>query len=147
MKLTLQRRESFAGATIGKLYIDGAFCCSTLEDQVREIEGVPVEDWKIKGKTAIPSGTYRISLDYSPRFGADTPTIQAVPGFSHIRIHAGNSSDDTEGCILVGLQATEMSLVGGTSRPAVNLLKQELLQAQERGEAISITVTNYAVVA
>ena len=147
MKLTIHRRESFGGATIGKLHIDGVFACATLEDQVREIEGVPVSDWKIKGKTAIPQGSYRVTLEYSPRFGTDTPTIHNVPGFTSIRMHAGNVSGDTEGCILLGMQATEISLVGGTSRPAVNLVKQELLQAIERGDSITIDISNAVALA
>lgn len=142
MKLELKRNHSFAGATIGKLDIDGVFACFTLEDEIREVPGVPVEKWKVKGRTAIPQGTYRVSLEYSPRFGVDTPTINNVPGFVGIRMHAGNTSEDTEGCPLLGMRATECSLIGGTSRPAVRLVKQELLQAVERGESISITIVN-----
>ena len=142
MKLELRRNPSFAGATMGRLYVNGTFVCHTLEDQIREVAGQPVEKWKVKGKTAIPSGTYRVTLEYSPRFGTDTPTINAVSGFVGIRMHAGNVQEDTEGCLLLGMQATECSLIGGTSRPAVRVVKQELLEATERGEQISITVIN-----
>lgn len=142
MKLELKRNPSVAGATIGKLSIDGTFVCYTLEDQVREVKGQPVQQWKVLGRTAIPEGTYLVTLNYSPRFGTDTPTINNVPGFWGIRMHAGNYAEDTEGCILLGMQATERSLIGGTSRPAVNLVKQELLEAIERGETITITIVN-----
>ena len=142
MKMELKRSPSFAGATMGRLYINGSFACHTLEDQIREVVGQPVEKWKVKGKTAIPSGTYRVTLEYSPRFGVDTPTINGVPGFVGIRMHAGNVQEDTEGCPLLGMQATERSLIGGTSRPAVRLVKQELLEATERGEQVTITITN-----
>lgn len=142
MKLSLLRSPSFAGATMGRLYIDGVFACHSLEDQIREVKGAPVSDWKIPGKTAIPAGTYRVTLDYSPRFGVDTPTLHGVPGFQYIRMHAGNVQTDTEGCILLGMQATETTLIGGTSRPAVRLIKQELLEATERGEQVTITITN-----
>lgn len=142
MKLELKRSPSFAGATMGRLYINNVFICHTLEDEIREVQGQPVEKWKVKGKTAIPSGTYRVTLEYSPRFGTDTPTINGVPGFVGIRMHAGNVHEDTEGCPLLGMQATECSLIGGTSKPAVRVVKQELLEAIERGEQISITVIN-----
>ena len=142
MKLELQRNPTFADATVGRLYVNGTMLCHTLEDAIREIPGVPVEKWKVFGKTAIPAGTYRVTLEYSPRFGVDTPTLHDVQGFKHIRIHAGNGADDTEGCILVGMQATERSLIGGTSRPAVNLVKKELLEATERGESITIVIRN-----
>ena len=142
MKLELRRSPSFAGATMGRLYINNVFICHSLEDQIREVPGQPVEQWKVKGKTAIPAGTYRVTLEYSPRFGVDTPTIHGVPGFVGIRMHAGNVHEDTEGCILLGMQATDCSLIGGTSRPAVRVVKQELLEARERGEQLIITIEN-----
>ena len=122
--------------------VNNVFICHSLEDQIREVPGQPVEQWKVRGKTAIPAGTYRVTLEYSPRFGVDTPTIHGVPGFVGIRMHAGNVHEDTEGCPLLGMQATECSLIGGTSKPAVRVVKQELLEAIERGEQISITITN-----
>jgi hypothetical protein len=142
MKLTLQRRTSVGGATIGKLYIDGVYACCTLEDEVREIEGVPVSEWKIKGATAIPSGKYRVTLDQSSRFGPDTLTINDVPGFQYIRMHAGNTAADTEGCPLLGMQATETTLIGGTSRPAVELVKSEVRRALDKGDAVTIEISN-----
>jgi len=142
MKLTLQRRPSVGGATIGKLYIDGVFACFTLEDEIREIAGVSVVDWKIKGHTAIPAGLYRITLEHSGRFGPDTLTINDVPGFKYIRMHAGNTAADTEGCPLLGMQATEVSLIAGTSRPAVALVKGEVIRAMREGEAVTIDIYN-----
>ena len=142
MKLTLQRRESKGGATIGKLFIDGVYACCTLEDEIREVKGRPVESWKVHGKTAIPAGDYRVTLENSGRFGPDTLTINDVPGFKYIRMHAGNTSADTEGCPLLGMQATETTLIGGTSRPAVALVKGEVMRAITRGEKVIIEVRN-----
>jgi len=142
MKITVVRSPSFAGATIGKLYVDGAFKCHTLEDEIREIAGQPVQDWKIKGITAIPAGCYQVILETSPRFGPETLSIKDVPGFSYIRMHAGNTSDDTEGCILLGLQAGPASLIGGTSRPAVNLIRDLVKSAINQGEQVMIDIIN-----
>lgn len=142
MQITVLRQPSFGGATVGKLYIDGAFTCYTLEDEVREVAGQPVHEWKIKGNTAIPVGTYRIALQNSPRFGADTMTLLNVPGFEFIRIHAGNTASDTEGCLLLGMRATDVSLVGGTSRLAVDLIKAKVRAAIERGETVTIDIQN-----
>lgn len=142
MKLTVMRSPSAGGATIGKLYVDGAFRCHTLEDEIREVEGQPVHLWKIKGATAIPSGSYSVGLEYSNRFGPSTPTILDVPGFQYIRMHAGNTSADTEGCLLLGLQAGPASLIGGTSRPAVDLVKNLIEAAMERGESVTIDINN-----
>lgn len=147
MKLSIQRRPSVGGATIGKLRIDGEFACYTLEDEIREVAGVPVGNWKIKGHTAIPAGLYIVALENSMRFGPSTLTIHDVPGFTHIRMHAGNIATDTEGCPLLGMQATEISLVAGTSRPAVNLVKAEVAKALQRGEKVTIDISNPTVVA
>lgn len=142
MNITVLRHTSEGGATLGKLYIDGIFACHTLEDEIREIEGMPVAEWKVKGATAIPAGTYRVSLENSGRFGPDTLTINDVPGFTAIRMHAGNTAADTEGCLLLGMQATDVSLIGGTSRPAVALVKGEVQRALERGESVLIDINN-----
>ena len=72
MELLLKRRPSQNGATIGALYIlvggDALHECYTLEDEVREVEGEPVEKWKVPGETAIPEGKYRVVIEKSPRF-------------------------------------------------------------------------------
>ena len=141
MNLTLQRRESVREATIGKLYIDGVFACHTLEDQVREVENVPVAIWKIKGKTAIPKGVYAVTLEQSMRFGPETLSLNTVPGFLYIRMHAGNTSGDTEGCILLGMQSTETTLIGGTSRPAVELVKGQVRKALAKGDSVTIDIS------
>lgn len=127
---------------MGRLYIDGVYACHTLEDEMREVEGQPVSAWKIPGKTAIPSGTYKVTMEYSPRFGPDTLTVHDVPGFTHIRMHAGNRAEDTEGCLLLGLQATEVSLIGGTSKPAVAMVREEVRKAIDRGEEVTIYIIN-----
>lgn len=105
MKLTLKRIALRPTYTIGKLYIDDAYFCDTLEDTVRDINKSGKFDngeKKIKGKTAIPYGTYEIKWTYSPRFKKYTPQLMNVPSFEGIRIHSGNSSDHTEGCLLLG---------------------------------------------
>lgn len=142
MRLTVLRNPSVGGATIGKLLIDGAFACHTLEDEIRELPGVPVAAWKIHGETAIPAGVYRVILESSQRFGPDTLTLCHVPGFAYIRMHAGNTSDHTEGCLLLGMRATDVSLVGGTSRPAVALVKAEVRKALDRGDTVMIEIIN-----
>ena len=105
MKLTLKRIALRPTYTIGKLYIDDAYFCDTLEDTVRDLNKSGKFDngeQKIKGKTAIPYGTYEIKWTYSPRFKKYTPQLMNVPSFEGIRIHAGNTSADTEGCLILG---------------------------------------------
>ena len=105
MKLTLKRIALRPTYTIGKLYIDDAYFCDTLEDTVRDTNKSGKFDngeYKIKGKTAIPYGTYEIKWTYSPRFKKYTPQLMNVPSFEGIRVHAGNTSADTEGCLILG---------------------------------------------
>lgn len=113
MNLLLQSGPTKGDATQGSWYVDGAWECHTLEDAVREPPGwrdglkpseyaAAVAGWKIHGKTAIPAGRFRLTLEESPRFGPDTITLNNVPGFIAIRAHGGNKVTDTEGCILVG---------------------------------------------
>lgn len=96
MKLTLERIYKAPTYTIGKLRIDGKPFCDTLEDVVRP----PLE--KVWGETAIPAGTYKVILNQSNRFKCLMPLLLNVPGFDGIRIHAGNTAEDTHGCLLVG---------------------------------------------
>lgn len=142
--LTLQR-ETPAGAprTFGKLVAeDGHRLCYTLEDEVREQAGQPVAAWKIKGATAIPQGRYRVSLEHSPRFGPDTLTVHGVPGFVGVRMHAGNTEADTEGCPLLGMEVDPHGIVGGTSRPAVALIKHLVATAYRGGDTVYLDVVN-----
>lgn len=132
MQLLLRRTRFYDTHTTGQLYINGEYFGFTLEDKVREVGGVPIEKWKVYGETAISRGSYEVVLETSPRFGPDTITLQKVPGFTGIRIHAGNTADDTEGCILVGYRIGRGGvIVPGTTRPALRDLKAILRRANE----------------
>lgn len=105
MKLTLKRIALRPTYTIGKLYIDDVYFCDTIEDTVRDLNKNGKFDngeKKVHSKTAIPYGTYEIKWTYSPRFKKYTPQLMNVPSFEGIRIHAGNTSTDTEGCLILG---------------------------------------------
>lgn len=92
--------------TIGKLYIDGKYVSDTLEDRDRGLDDSMNEEdikkKKVYGETAIPYGTYKVSITYSNKFKKMLPLIENVKGFSGIRIHSGNTAKDSLGCILVG---------------------------------------------
>lgn len=106
MELLLKRGKSSSKSTIGELYLDGVFECYTLEDVVREIPGQPVDQWKVYGETAIPSGRYKIIINHSTTFNQILPLLLDVPGFKGIRIHKGNWAKNTLGCILPGTGKT-----------------------------------------
>jgi hypothetical protein len=142
--LTLQRDTGHGHPrTFGRMLAEDEHrLCYTLEDEVREIPDVPVADWKIKTATAIPAGRYRVTLEYSQRFGPDTLTINDVPGFTSIRMHGGNTEADTDGCPLLGMEIDPHGIVGGTSQPAVKLIKFVVREAIKRGEEVWIDVCN-----
>lgn len=109
---------------------------------MREVPGKKVEDWKVAGETAIPTGIYDVTLEDSPRFGPETITIHKVPGFSYIRIHSGNTAKDTEGCPIVGFRLTKENLIAyGTTKPAVSELKTRIREALAKGSKVRITVS------
>lgn len=142
MNLSLRRTHAVGNRTFGKLYADGVFLCHTLEDKIREVPGRPPEEWKIHGQTAIPQGVYRVSLERSPRFGDDTLTVHDVPGFVGVRMHAGNTEADTEGCPLLGMQVSDAGIVAGTSRPAVALVRTTVRIGIERDGFAEMEVSN-----
>lgn len=142
MKLVLQRTFFSDTCTIGWLYQATehglAPICHTLEDKFREIEGQPVSQWKVQDKTAIPRGTYEVKITYSNRFKVNLPLLLNVPGFTGIRIHSGNHSGNTEGCILVGETWDGKSDWIGSSKIAMSKLFNLLDKAED---PITITIS------
>ncbi len=138
MRLSLQREPSENDATGGSLYVNGTWNCFTLEDVVRERPGAPVAQWKVQNQTAIPAGSYKVTVDFSNRFQRNMLHILAVPGFDGIRIHAGNTAADTDGCILVGQQRTGNSISG--SRDALKEFQPLVEAALAGGEEVTIEI-------
>lgn len=148
MRLILHRALKSPEATLGTLSVSTGnkeqFICYTLEDCYREIDGEPVANWKIKGLTAIPRGEYEIKYTESARFGKKTLQLMDVPGFTGIRIHAGNTAKDTDGCILPGLTQHTDSISGSysvvNSRAAVNKIEDLVLPVLRSGEKVTIKI-------
>lgn len=126
MELALRRIDADPYRTHGRLLVDGDDFCVTLEDAPAHLAR--------EGKGCIPAGRYELRLTYSPRaelgglwtpWGAFMlPLVVGVPGFEGIRIHAGNTANNTEGCILVGLNRTTDAIT--QSRPALIRLRDAL---------------------
>lgn len=135
MKLILERNWNKESYTIGKLYyIDEEtnakkYICDTLEDTDRRLTDSMNEDaikqLKVYAKTAIPTGTYQITLNtVSPKYSKQTfykklcggrvPRLLGVKGYDGILIHIGNSCSDTAGCILVGENKVKGRLIRST---------------------------------
>ena len=144
MRILLQRHALKAGYTIGRMEINGRYFCDTLEDTDRGLRESMTEDeiaaLKVKGATAIPTGTYRIDMQTrSPRFGRVLPRLVSVKGYSGVLIHSGNTDADTEGCILVGENRERGKVLN--SRATLERLLVFLRAAQAEGEEIELTIT------
>lgn len=131
MKIITQIREYKSTATLGQVYVDNRFCCYTLEDLARP-DGV-----KIPGETCIPEGCYVATVTMSPRFGremillrskGEDAIIRDGVKFTGLRVHKGNSVEDTEGCILVGMETNGVDRIWNCTPPdkfLTELIKNE----------------------
>ena len=137
MDLKLIRRYRNDKYTIGDLYIDGVWFSNVLEDTDRglsfDMTEEEIKKIKVYGKTAIPKGTYKVEVTYSPKFKQYLPILLNVKGFSGIRVHSGNSAEDTLGCLLVGYNKVKGQVINSrvTSDKLTALLrntKEELNQ-------------------
>ena len=135
MKLELTRIALRDTYTIGKLYVDGVYFCDTLEVKVRDINKNGIFDngeTKVQGKTAIPYGKYEVVWAYSPRFKRYTPRLLNVKSFAGVLIHAGNSHEDTDGCILLGQNKVTGKVIN--SKEFVNKLYPIIKSACQKGK-------------
>lgn len=111
MKITVNRIFKGTTYTIGKLYIDGQYFCDTIEDTVRNLpmacpntpkgQACKCKE-KFYAETAIPAGTYKVTMEYSPRFKRTLPCLHNVSHFLGILIHSGNDQTHSAGCLIVG---------------------------------------------
>ena len=142
MDIQLKRIAKKETYTIGKLYIDGVYFCDTIEDKDRSLNQTmsinDIKKKKVYGETAIPTGTYKLVIDYSNRFKKNMAHILNVPGYEGIRIHTGNSAKDSLGCIIVGKNKVVGKVV--ESRNTYNQLFPILQKAFKEGE-IKITIS------
>jgi hypothetical protein len=141
MELKLVRKEFTNESTISELFVDGVKECFAIEDKDRNLNNAMTEEAikciKVHGKTAIPEGRYRVVISYSNRFKKYLPEVLGVPGFAGIRIHAGNTAADSEGCILPG--KTKAADFVGSSKLAFDALFTKMKKA-EKTEKIYLTV-------
>lgn len=152
MELKLKRIALRKTYTIGKLYVNGDYICDTCEDKVMDLnkDGDLLDsgEGKIPSQTAIPYGRYEVTIKVkSPKFSQKSiynwcngylPRLLNVKHFDGILIHAGNTAQDSAGCILVG----ENKVVGKVinSMIALKKLYPVLKTASDRGEKIWISI-------
>lgn len=153
MKLLLDRRYKKDTYSIGKLYVDGAYFCDTVEDKDRGLSDKDslqkIKATKVYAQTAIPLGTYKVTMGViSPKFSQKAyyksfcngrmPRLLNVKGFDGILIHKGSNANSSAGCIIVG----KNTVVGGVtnSQYYFEQLYKLLDNAYKRGESIEIEI-------
>lgn len=103
--IELKRVSLSNKGTFGVLLSNGIPLCVTLED--------PWNDNKI-GESCIPAGVYQCRKHFGEKY-KNVWILENVPGRSAILIHAGNTIDDTRGCILVGSGFSGASVINSKS--------------------------------
>lgn len=152
LQLTLKRRYKCSDYTIGRMLVESVVASDTLEDKDRGLTSdmslAAIKLRKIFGKTAIPTGTYRVKLTYSAKFasrpwakkyGGLVPEILDVKGFSGVRIHPGNDQYDTDGCPLVGENKEKGRVINSVAKYC-ELMDNYLMPAHKRNDEIWITI-------
>lgn len=140
MELVLERKWKKSDYTIGILLINNKKFCEVIEDKDRGLkDSMTTEQIKLIKKpnmTAIPTGTYDVTLDvFSSKFGnipfykkvcnGKLPRLLNVKGFEGILIHCGNTQLDTSGCLIVGENKVKGKVINSkiTFEKLYNILK------------------------
>lgn len=152
MKLKVDRDWKKPEYTIGKWFVNGIRLHESMEDADRGLNSsMSVEEIlkkKIYGKTAIPTGVYKVILSVSQKFktrawakkyGGLVPEIVNVKGFSGVRIHPMNTAEDSLGCIGIGENKAKGKIINST-KCYYELMDKYLMPAWSRKEEITITI-------
>lgn len=142
MELNVKRIARKDGYTIGRLFINNEYFCDTLEDTDRGLKDTmqvnEILAKKVKAQTAIPTGKYDVILTFSPRFKRVLPLLLSVKGYEGVRVHAGNTNKDTEGCLLIGENKAKGQVLN--SRATLEKLMSILLDCEKRKEKVTILI-------
>jgi hypothetical protein len=130
MKLKLQRIYFKDTYTVGKLFVDDVYFSDTIEDKYRDLS----KEKKVYGQTAIPAGIYKVILSMSAKYKKIMPEVLNVPQFEGIRIHSGNTAEDSEGCIIVGRNKIKGKVIDS------KITMEKLMEKLEGQKDISLTI-------
>lgn len=121
MQLQLIRTEVSPDGTFGLLYVGGSqfYTCE--------------DDWKdnAKGESCIPAGTYTLHRTVYVKHNYETFEVTGVPNRSRILLHPGNTEEDTQGCILLGMRQGFVVVPVDEDTGAVNVKKRAVVASQE----------------
>lgn len=161
LNLVLKRSYKCDSYTIGHLYkvlSNGSlqYICDTVEDKDRGLNSnmtvAQILNKKVKSETAIPTGTYTVTLNVkSPKFSNFTkypwakefsgylPRLINVKGYEGVLIHVGSSAASSAGCLIVGENKVKGKVINSVAT-FNKLMKNYLLPAKKKGETIKLTI-------
>lgn len=144
MDIVVKRINFTEDYTEGKLYINGTYICDTLEDKDRGLDNSMSVDEilqvKVYSKTSIPTGRYRIIIDYSNKFQKNLIRILNVRGFDGIRLHSLNEASQSLGCIGVGKKMSDGWI--GESRKTYAIVHSIVEKAIKNNESVYLTIVS-----
>ena len=142
LHLTLIRKYRKETYTIGQLYENGAFLCNTIEDKDRglnsNMSASAILKIKKANETAIPTGTYKLVVSESPKFKRELIEIVGVPGFVGVRVHRGNTAQDSAGCVVPGINSEKGKVTDSTTYE--ELLTKKVKTAIAKNEECYLTI-------
>lgn len=140
MELAVERKWFSPKAALGEWRLPSdEFIGFSLEDPPRTgPDNVLQPEEKIPGRTAIPTGRYRLILDWSEKFKQVMPHLVDVPGYEGVRVHIINKPEDTEGCIGIGMTRSPDFI--GSALIAYGRICRIICDAITRGEQVFVTV-------
>lgn len=149
MIVTIKRTYNCATYCISHIYVDDVYVCDAIEDVDRMLDDsmptLEIQAKKVYAKTAIPTGTYRLTLNVvSPSFSKKTyymnfckgklPRVLNVKGFDGILWHKGNTEKDSAGCLILGYNKVKGKVIN--SQQAFEKLYKILDEANKKNEKI-----------
>ncbi len=153
MRLKVDRAWKKDTYTISKFFINGKRYYEMLEDKDRGLKQTDslekIKDVKVAGETAIPRGTYKVTLGVvSPKYaavkwykdfcGGRMPRLLNVPGWDGILIHPGNTALDSWGCLICGRNTVKGKVT--SSRDVFKTIYKQMKSAWDKGEEITIEI-------
>lgn len=149
MTITVKRTYNCKTYCISHIYADDVYVCDAIEDVDRMLDDsmptLEIQAKKVYAKTAIPTGTYRLTLNVvSPKFSkrlyyknfcdGKLPRVLNVKGFDGILWHKGTSEKDSAGCLILGYNKIKGQVVN--SQQAFEKLYKILDEANKKGEKL-----------
>lgn len=142
LHLTLIRKWKKPEYTIGQLFAGGRMICNTIEDcdcgLNQHMTEAEIKRIKVQNETAIPVGTYKLTVSMSPKFGRKLIEVLNVPGYLGIRVHKGNTAKESAGCILPGNNTEKGKVTNSTKFE--ELLTSMVESAISNGEEAYLTI-------